>query len=54
MVVSLAQDKKAYTPQELEVLSSRVKKGDLSDVLKLYEDDIKVSLRPRRLAGAQS
>jgi len=46
MVVSLAQDKRSYTPQELDVLASRVKKGDLSDVLRLYEDDIKVSTGP--------
>ena len=46
MVVSLAQDKKSYTPHELDVLASRVKKGDLSDVLRLYEDDIKVGAHP--------
>lgn len=47
MVVSLAEEKMSYSPQQLDALSSRVKKGDLSDVLKLYEDDMKVSLSTR-------
>lgn len=51
MVVSLAQDKRSYTPVELANLTQRVREGDLTDVLKLYEDDIKVgrsSLPPAR------
>lgn len=51
MVISLAQDKRNYSAVELAALTRRVREGDLTDVLKLYEDDIKVSsrLRPPRL-----
>jgi len=43
MVISLAQDKRNYSTEELANLTRRVREGDLTDVLKLYEDDIKVS-----------
>ena len=43
MVISLAQDKRNYSAEELVGLTKRIREGDLTDVLKLYEDDIKVS-----------
>jgi hypothetical protein len=42
MVVDLAKDKRNYTPEQLNQLTMRVREGDLSDVMALYESDIKV------------
>lgn len=50
MVIDLAKDKKHYSPDELANLSRRVREGDLTDVLKLYEEDMKVRLSPLHLA----
>lgn len=41
MVLSLAKDQLKYGSPELEELSRQVKVGDLSAVLKLYEEDIR-------------
>ena len=44
MVVQLAQEKLNYTPAQLQELSQKVHQGDLTPVLKLYEQDIKSPL----------
>lgn len=41
MVLSLAKDKLQYTPEQLGNLSHQIRAGDLTAVLKLYEEDIK-------------
>ncbi|CDZ96309.1 Nuclear control of ATP synthase 2 [Phaffia rhodozyma] len=51
MVIDLAREKKAYTEVELVSLSRRVREGDLSDVLKLYEEDMKSPLK-NAIAGS--
>ncbi|KAF5392372.1 hypothetical protein D9757_001529 [Collybiopsis confluens] len=41
MALSLASDHLHYTPVQLDELSTRIRLGDLTPVLKLYEEDIK-------------
>ncbi|KIK62570.1 hypothetical protein GYMLUDRAFT_96146 [Collybiopsis luxurians FD-317 M1] len=41
MALSLASDHLHYTPAQLDELSTRIRLGDLTPVLKLYEEDIK-------------
>ncbi|KAJ3981467.1 ATP synthase regulation protein NCA2-domain-containing protein [Lentinula detonsa] len=41
MARSLASDHLRYTPSQLDELSARIRLGDLTPVLKLYEEDIK-------------
>lgn len=45
MSLSLATDHLNYTPAELDALSTRIRLGDLTPVLKLYEQDIKSPLK---------
>ncbi|KAH8825237.1 NCA2-domain-containing protein [Flagelloscypha sp. PMI_526] len=45
MVLALAQDHLKYTPEQLNNLSHQIHAGDLTPVLKLYEDDIKQPLK---------
>ncbi|KAG8917629.1 Nuclear control of ATPase protein 2, partial [Tulasnella sp. 408] len=44
MVLSLASEKLNYTPEQLEDLSIAVRQGDLTPVLRIYEQDIKSPL----------
>lgn len=44
MVLSLASEKLKYTPEQLEDLSNAVRQGDLTPVLRIYEQDIKSPL----------
>ncbi|KIO29387.1 hypothetical protein M407DRAFT_169623 [Tulasnella calospora MUT 4182] len=44
MVLSLASEKLNYTPEQLEDLSTAVRQGDLTPVLRIYEHDIKSPL----------
>ncbi|KAG9006753.1 Nuclear control of ATPase protein 2 [Tulasnella sp. 427] len=44
MVLSLASEKLNYTPEQLEDLSTAVRQGDLTPVLRIYEQDIKSPL----------
>ena len=41
MVLSLAQDELHYSADQLLGLSSQLRQGDLTSVLKMYEQDIK-------------
>lgn len=43
MVVEFASEKQTLSPSELAALSSRVREGDLSEVLRVYEQELKVS-----------
>lgn len=45
MSLSLATDHLNYTPAQLDALSTRIRLGDLTPVLKLYEQDIKSPLK---------
>ncbi|KAK0187969.1 NCA2-domain-containing protein [Armillaria mellea] len=45
MTISLAKDHLHYGPDELAELSKQVKLGDITPVLKLYENDIRSPLR---------
>ncbi|KAE9407961.1 NCA2-domain-containing protein [Gymnopus androsaceus JB14] len=45
MSLSLATDQLNYTPAQLDALSARIRLGDLTPVLKLYEEDIKSPLK---------
>jgi nuclear-control-of-ATPase protein 2 len=45
MALSLAKDELKYTPEQLQTLSGQVKNGDLTAILKLYEEDIRSPLR---------
>ncbi|KAG8903599.1 Nuclear control of ATPase protein 2 [Tulasnella sp. 403] len=44
MVLSLAKEKLNYSQEQLETLSYQVRQGDLTPVLKIYEQDIKSPL----------
>jgi nuclear-control-of-ATPase protein 2 len=41
MVLSLAQDKLNYNGEQLTELTTKIRRGDLTSVLELYEQDIK-------------
>ena len=41
MTLAFAQDKLRYGPEQLESLSRQIKLGDLTPVLRIYEEDIK-------------
>ncbi|KAG9009451.1 Nuclear control of ATPase protein 2 [Tulasnella sp. JGI-2019a] len=41
MATALAKEKLKFTPAQLEELSAQVRQGDLTSVLKIYENDIK-------------
>jgi nuclear-control-of-ATPase protein 2 len=41
MVLSLAQDELHYNADQLSGLSSQLRQGDLTSVLRMYEQDIK-------------
>lgn len=45
MALSLSAEKLNYTPEQLAELSNQIKLGDLTPVLKLYEDDIKSPIK---------
>ncbi|EJU03141.1 NCA2-domain-containing protein [Dacryopinax primogenitus] len=45
MAVSLAADKLKYTPEQQAELGSSIRAGDLTAVLRIYEEDIKAPLR---------
>lgn len=45
MTLSLAQDKLHYSPEQLATLSQQIRVGDLTPVLKLYEEDIRSPLK---------
>ncbi|GLB38357.1 putative NCA2-domain-containing protein [Lyophyllum shimeji] len=41
MTLALAKDQLKYTPEQLEALSRQIRQGDLTPVLRIYEEDIK-------------
>jgi nuclear control of ATPase protein 2 len=45
MTLSLAKDKLNYDAQQLQALSERIRVGDLTPVLEIYEKDIKSPLK---------
>ena len=45
MALSLAKDQLHYGPEQLAELSRQVRAGDLTPVLKLYEEDIRSPLK---------
>ena len=45
MALSLAKDKLYYSSAQLKNLSSTVRQGDLTPILRIYEDDIKTPFR---------
>jgi nuclear-control-of-ATPase protein 2 len=45
MALSLSKDKYNFGPAELEGLSLQIRRGDLTPVLKVYEEDLKSPLR---------
>jgi hypothetical protein len=52
MVVDFAKDEYHLSGPELDVLAEKVRSGDLTTVLKAWEQDIKVS--SRQLSASQS
>ena len=45
MAVALGQEKLGYNQQQLDILHEQVQKGDLTAVLRVYEEDIKSPIR---------
>jgi ATP synthase regulation protein NCA2 len=45
MALSLARDKLNYSPAQLDDLSNRLRFGDLTPILQIYEEDIKSPVR---------
>ena len=45
MALSLAKDKLSYSPAQLEDLSNKLRIGDLTPILQIYEADIKSPVR---------
>ena len=45
MALSLSKDKYKFSPAELEGLSMQIRRGDLTPVLKVYEEDLKSPLK---------
>lgn len=45
MVISLSTEKLAYTPEQIAELTKQIREGDLTEVMKVYENDIKSPLK---------
>ena len=45
MALSLARDKLNYSPTQLDDLSNKLRIGDLTPILEIYEEDIKNPVR---------
>jgi len=45
MAVALGKEKLGYTQQQIELLHDQVQHGDLTAVLRVYEEDIKSPIR---------
>ena len=45
MALSLARDKLNYSPAQLDDLSNKLRLGDLTPILQIYEEDIKSPVR---------
>lgn len=45
MTLSLAKDKLSYSPAQLDDLSNKLRFGDLTPILQIYEEDIKRPVR---------
>lgn len=45
MALSLARDKLSYNPAQLEDLSNKLRVGDFTPILEIYEEDIKNPVR---------
>ena len=45
MALSLARDKLNYSPTQLDDLSTKLRIGDLTPILEIYEEDIKNPVR---------
>jgi nuclear-control-of-ATPase protein 2 len=45
MAVALGREKLAYSPEQLGILQDQIRQGDLTAVLRVYEEDIKAPIR---------
>lgn len=45
MAISLSKDKFSYNQTELDALAERIRQGDLTPVLEIYESDIRSPIR---------
>jgi nuclear-control-of-ATPase protein 2 len=45
MTLSLARDSLQFTPQQLETLAEKIRLGDLTPVMQIYEEDIRHPVR---------
>ena len=45
MVLAFASENQTWSEEELQSLSKQIHQGDLTSVLKIYEDDIKKPIR---------
>lgn len=45
MVISLSTEKLSYTPEQIAELTKQIREGDLTEVMKVYENDIKSPLK---------
>ena len=45
MAISLSKDRLSYNQSELDALAERIRHGDLTPVLEIYENDIKSPTR---------
>ena len=45
MAISLSKDRLSYNQSELDALAERIRHGDLTPVLEIYENDIKSPIR---------
>lgn len=52
MVVDFARDEYKLGPEELQVLAQQVRAGDLTPVLRVWEEDIKVCVRSEKRGSA--
>ena len=51
MALSLARDELHYSPEQLQELSQKVKVGDLTAILQIYEDDIRHPIKSALLGS---
>ena len=45
MAIALAKDKLGYSVEQLAALTTRIRQGDLTPILEIYEEDIRSPVR---------
>jgi len=45
MTIDLARDKLHYTPEQMNALAGKIRSGDLTTIMQIYEEDIKTPLK---------